>query len=83
MLKFIIAFIYKISCFYFWSSKTIRKGLGFCVAMILGFAAFDEEKDPGYEGHDAVICVQLSQDRKIETRIYKTINKNTDSKTLA
>ena len=33
--------------------QTIRKGLGFCVAMVFGFAAFDEEKDPGYEGHDA------------------------------
>ena len=29
--------------------QTVRKGLGFCVAMIFGSAAFDEEQD----GHDA------------------------------
>ena len=37
----------------FQSVQTVRKGLGFCVAMILGFAVLDEEKDPGDEGHDA------------------------------
>ena len=33
--------------------QTIRKGLGFCVAMIFVSAAFDEEQDPGDDCHDA------------------------------
>ena len=33
--------------------QTFRKGLGFCVAMIFVSATFDEEQDPGEDGHDA------------------------------
>ena len=34
-------------CEDFQAVQTFRKGLGFCVAMILGFAVLDEEKDSG------------------------------------
>ena len=37
----------------FQSVQTIRKGLGFCVAMIFVSAAFDEEQNPSEDGHDA------------------------------